>query len=319
MDMDRRSFGRYLCLLSAGSSISFSGCLDAIGQQDGTTQEGEGNDENQPTSPEYTRWLYDPDRVDTDPSGDWYGYILFTPSKIPEDNRWREPYNSFGIESNLKHYAIDGSMDMMEQNYGSVDVTTYATEEDLWSEDPEARIEDEKVSQAVRVERPASTGGPLSEQEVVRTVGDFEIYERGAAVNPSERVLITSPNEYLRSDVVPEIIRTHGGDSEPYTPEDLRLLWDYVDLGGYNEFGLSPRDLGTYSTKTEITAFGISQMVTDDGVRLEQIEIFPDADSVVTEPQSGRLSWSRYDVDETEVDGRVVVHTATVGQVLTSY
>jgi len=316
--MDRRSFGKYLFLLSAGSTFSLSGCLDATGKENSErSEDGKGTD-GESAYPDYANWLHNP-KVETDPDGDWYGYILFNPSEVPEGSKWRQPYDGFGIELNLKHYAIDGSMGMMEQNYGSVDVTRYATEDDLWSENPDERVGDGKVSQAVRVERPASTGGYLSEQEVVEEVGGFEIYERGAAVNPDERLLVTSPNEYLRSDVVPEIIRTYRGESEPYAPDDLRLLWDYVEIGAYNEFGLNPKDLETYSTDTEITAFGISQRVKANEVSLTQVELFPDEDSVAEEPQSGRLSWPKYDVDEKEVDGRVVVHETTVDDVLTSY
>lgn len=314
--MDRRTFVEWLCsTLGAG----WMACRpDDVGTGGGETRRRASDLDLD--LPEHARWLYDPADVAVGGDDDWFGYILTRPKGAPDEHPLGRLYSEFGIEMNLKHYGLDyGMMGLEEMDYSSVDVTRYAPGTDL--ENPSSgTTEDLKTRLAVRLDRPASTGGPLSGQDVVDQVEGFDVYERGAALNQEERVLVSGPQEYFREEVVPAIIRTEADD----LPADLvsgayEEVWRRMNPGHYNEVGLEPAALPTYSSDyPELRAFARSESLVSAGeVEVTQVEVYPRDVDVDPDSVLGKLKPE--DLESTDVDGDVVVHRARTEELVTAY
>lgn len=297
--MKRREFTSSFGLAIAGvtPSIALSGCtgIDAGG---GETEGG----------PEHADWLYRPDS----PKDGWYGYMVTHPSEMPEGHRLKEPYDRFGIETDLKFYRADyESRGMMgETDRTGLDVVKYSEGTDILEASPEKRIEETEIARLIRAERPASTGGPLTEQEVIERVGGFDIYERGAAINDEENVLICGIQEYVRQDVIPDVIEAYT-ESERYRDEDLTTVWEVLDKGEYNEFGVNPGKIPGNDEDYQPDAFGTSQKVTEDGVEIRHAEVYRDDNEPPEEFSADREGFER--------DGDVVVYTGRAKEIATAY
>jgi len=289
----------------AAAGVSASGCL---GDDDYAT----GKVSSAGSKPEHASWLYDPEDTKEGSRGEWYGYILVNPSEIPESHRLHEVNERFGIETNLKFYRAEyDRMGMMgETDRTSLDLVKYSEDIEIMDASPDERLEDTDVKRLFRAERPASTGGFLEEQEVVETVGGFDIYERGAAVNEEENILVCGIQEYVRQDVVPAVVEAYAGESEPYATKNLVELWDSLEVSHYNEFGLNPGYIPS-NDETHSDAFGTSQTILDeDTVEMEHVEIYGDG-----EPPD-EFSAER---EGFEKDGEVIKYAGTGTDIATSY
>lgn len=308
--MDRREFLR--CASAAGAA-SAAGCISQTGGEAGLDEGGSDS------LPGHGRWLFDTGQVEFTEVDGWFGYVLTRPEGVDEAHPWSEAYTEFGIEMNLKHYGLADYMMMEEQymDYSSVDVTRYSEDVDLFVDSGETRVDHADLRPTIRLERPASTGGPLREQEVVETVDGFDFYERYAAVNEEERVVISSPQEYVRSDVAPAIVESDVDDLPQWLRRELEVIWNTMDAGHYNEVGVNPTELATYSGAYELSAFARSENIRgEDEVEVTQVEVFPEEDAVETDEALGRMDVGEADV---EVEGRAVVYRAVAEDLITAF
>lgn len=318
--MDRREF---LCYC-APSFLYLSGCLSEEGTPENPSSEvgrsTEVDIKYTEDLPEHTRWLYDPSSVELGSEDDWYGYILVNPSKIPEAHPWSRIYEEFGIEMNLKHYAVD--TDMTGGGYSGIDITRYSSEEYLEDASPyeTAEVEGLRSGKEILVDRPASTGGSLEDQEVIDRIGEFEIYERHAAVNRQDNVTITGLDEYMRRELAPAVIRTGPTNVGDWAGNDYYRIWEHLEVEHYVEVGLNPTELPTYPNfhSDDVTAFARSnRILSENEIEVTQVELFTDEDAVDDEYMLSEIM--RDDVDEARQQGRAMVYTTVVDEVVTAY
>lgn len=317
--MERREFVK----LGAAASIPVSGCID--GTSTGSGRGGGSSDSDEAEVdlgdiPEHGKWLYDPDDVDVGSDHDWFGYIYTVPEEIPGSHPWSGLYDGYGIEMNLKHYSLDTSM--MDSTYSGVDVTRYSNETDLMeaSPDEDIGVSDLEAGREILMDRPASTGGPLDEQEIVDRIDGFDVYERGAAVDKDRKLLISSIQEYIRKDVVPAILETDETGLVGEFWDDYYSIINHLELGQYVEIGLNPTELPTYPNfhTDERTAFGRSnEIVSEDEVHVTQVEVFSEEDSLDDEYMLSHLQ--RDEVDEARQEGRFMIYETVTDEVVTAF
>lgn len=268
-DTGRRDFIRGVGALSM---VPVAGCLGTSAvKSDGKTPD---NSTTLDFSSEHLDWLFKPNSVNLRSQDGWYGYSFLRSSEMPPGHPWRKPYEMFGIKSNLQHYAMGSELDTGRLGYANLDITYYDTVEDLMNPDYDESIKNGKISSSIRGTRPASTGGRLSDQDVVEKRSGFDIYERGAAVNKSEGILLSSLQEYVLDDTVKAAIDTYTGKLNPYRTENMSTVYNQVGVRDYNEVALRFHNLSSDYPKG-IRAFASSQEVDTDGsVDLRMVEMY---------------------------------------------
>jgi len=214
----------------------------------------------------------------------------------------------------------------MDDYTNSVDITWYSTEDMLMRESHDKRLSElveEEVVYPLRYDRPPSTAGPLERKDVVETKHGFDIYSGNVAVNESERILVSSLHDHLRTEFVPVIVDTYGGEKEVFHHEDLELVMESIEMHQYNEVGINAGGIPGFEADGPVTAYGTSyEVLSEDDVRGTMVVVFDDEDDADTdwfeESGYGVTDGDDY-IEEMSKDGRSIKMVGRTDSVSTSY